>query len=548
MTLSQGQILNNRYRIAKSLGQGGFSAVYRAWDLNLNSPCALKENLETSPEAIRQFAREASMLANLRHPNLPKVIDHFSIPGMGEYLVMEFIEGQDLQELLDQSGRSLPEVQTLPWILQVCDALNYLHSRNPPIIHRDIKPANIRITPEETAVLVDFGIAKIYNPTKRTTQGARATTPGYAPFEQYGQVPTDTRSDVYGLGATLYALLTGQVPIESIIRVTGEPLIPPREINPNISPQVESSILRAMEIMPEKRYQSILEFKTSLFTKQHIPAVPVVTPIELAPQATYIASTSAKAVRAKETGVKLSIWHILIGALITLVVITLGFGALSALGFITFSALGNRTPETATSSTPIALLPSTTTRSIVDMSTPGSIEPLTTSPIPVSTRTLLPTTALQTTTPLSLTNQPIMLDNWTATGLWAEVTNCPFEGVCWTDSPIGNYGNKRETTIVTADSIYIEPIWVSPYLVFWMKLDLEPGYDVANVDMQTQEKPIWWQVSFFKNNIGWSEAHIPLEKYKGQRVLFRFRLFSDDLLNRDGWYLQNIRIEPNYYP
>lgn len=216
MALNTGQILHSRYRIVKRLGEGGFGAVYRAWDINLNGPCAIKENFDASPAAYSQFAREASLLYNLRHPNLPRVIDHFSVPGQGQYLVMDYIDGEDLQHKIDQAAGPLPEAQAIKWILQVCEALIYLHSRTPPIIHRDIKPANVRITPDGTAMLVDFGIAKVYDPERRTTLGAQAVTPGYSPFEQYGQKSTDVRTDVYALGATLYAALTGQEPPESI--------------------------------------------------------------------------------------------------------------------------------------------------------------------------------------------------------------------------------------------------------------------------------------------------------------------------------------------
>ena len=128
MTLSPGQTLNNRYRIVKLLGQGGFGAVYRAWDTNLNGPCAVKENFDASPAAQAQFQREASMLFNLRHPNLPKVFDSFTLPEQGQYLVMEYIEGEDIAHRLERTGAPLEEAQALDWIGQVCDALIYLHS------------------------------------------------------------------------------------------------------------------------------------------------------------------------------------------------------------------------------------------------------------------------------------------------------------------------------------------------------------------------------------------------------------------------------------
>jgi peptide/nickel transport system substrate-binding protein len=264
MTLNTGQILNNRYRIVKMLGQGGFGAVYRAWDLNLNAPCAVKENFETSPDAGRQFAREASMLANLHHPNLPRVTDHFSLPGQGQYLVMDYVEGQDVNEIMLASSELLPEAQVLNLARQVCDALEYLHTRTPPIVHRDIKPANIRVRSDGVVMLVDFGIAKFYDPTLRTTMGARAVTPGYSPFEQYGQKPTDARTDIYALGATLYALLTGQVPVESIERMSGTELPTIRQFNPLVSENTEQTILKALETLPNHRFQSAADFRTAL--------------------------------------------------------------------------------------------------------------------------------------------------------------------------------------------------------------------------------------------------------------------------------------------
>ncbi|MFC1878900.1 serine/threonine protein kinase [Chloroflexota bacterium] len=263
MPLQTGQVLNQRYRAVKLLGQGGFGAVYRAWDINLNKPCAVKENFETSPEAQRQFKREASILANLSHPNLPRVIDHFSIPNQGQYLVMDFVDGEDLASMLEQQGRVSKE-KALPWISQVADALTYMHTLQKPVVHRDIKPANIRITPEGKAVLVDFGLVKFYEPSKHTTVGARAITPGYAPPEQYGQGITDERTDIYGLAATLYALLTGYEPIESVIRITGQRLAPAHQVDPNIPASIGQAIEHAMQLEPDHRQRTVAEFKAAL--------------------------------------------------------------------------------------------------------------------------------------------------------------------------------------------------------------------------------------------------------------------------------------------
>jgi peptide/nickel transport system substrate-binding protein len=274
MPLKTGQILNNRYRIVKLLGQGGFGAVYRAWDVNLSRPCAVKENMDASPEAQVQFGREATILANLIHPNLARVTDYFFLPGQGQYLVMDYVEGEDLQGMLERTRASIPEPQALDWIGQVCDALNYMHAQNPPIIHRDIKPANIKITPEGKAVLVDFGIAKLYDPNLKTTLGARAVTPGYSSPEQYGQGKTDPRSDIYSLGATLYTLVTGQTPPESVeilMRDSG-PVTPAVQINPHISASVSAAIAKAMDTDRTRRFTSGQAFKSALMDRASSPA------------------------------------------------------------------------------------------------------------------------------------------------------------------------------------------------------------------------------------------------------------------------------------
>jgi formylglycine-generating enzyme required for sulfatase activity len=267
MTLNQGEVLQGRYRIVKKLGEGGFGAVYQAWDINLECHRAIKENLDISPQAQRQFKIEAKILNQLSQPNLPRVIDHIIIAAQGQYLVMDYVEGQDLAEMLENGP--LPEERVLPWVIQVCDALSYLHAQNPPVIHRDIKPANIKITPGGKAMLVDFGISKIYDPKLSTTMGARAVTPGYSPPEQYGQGSTDARSDLYALGATLYHLLTGQAPPDSVDIMTQSCPPPPPvvDLNPSISNQTGTVIQRAMALDRDTRWQSAHEFKEAITTQ-----------------------------------------------------------------------------------------------------------------------------------------------------------------------------------------------------------------------------------------------------------------------------------------
>jgi len=264
MPLQPGQIINKRYRIIRQLGQGGFATIYRAEDMSLKSVCALKENLDYWEESQRQFERESQILAGLCHPNLPRVFDYFFQPAIGQYLVMEYVEGYDLQDVLDRVNQPLLEKKALEWIVQICDALIYLHTQTPPVIHRDIKPANIKVTPTNRAMLVDFGVAKIYDPDKRTTMAARAVTPGYSPVEQYGHGTTDAQTDQYALAATLYHLLTGTRPPESIERVTGAVLEQPRKFNGSISLHVEAAILRGMQVLATDRFSTTADFKQAL--------------------------------------------------------------------------------------------------------------------------------------------------------------------------------------------------------------------------------------------------------------------------------------------
>jgi serine/threonine protein kinase len=279
-TLQPGTILRSRYKVLELVGQGGMSAVYRAEDLRLRGrQCALKEIL---PEQIsaggpviqaqEQFYREASVLARLDHPNRPKVSDYFSHKGR-DYLVMDFVPGRNLKELLDEArraGQFLDEKQVLNWTLQLCDALEYLHSQEPPVLHRDIKPSNIKLTPRGAIKLVDFGLVKLLAPddSRTVTVVQGRGTVQYTPLEQYGGDTghTDIRSDLYSLGATLYHLLTGTQPADAKQRfLKPGSLIPPRSINPAISPTTERAILQAMAMHPDERPANVAAFRAILF-------------------------------------------------------------------------------------------------------------------------------------------------------------------------------------------------------------------------------------------------------------------------------------------
>ncbi len=264
MTLEQGTLLNGRYRIVDILGQGGMGSVYRALDENLGVEVAVKENLFTTDEYSRQFRLEAVILASLRHQNLPRVTDHFVMEEYGQYLVMDYIEGEDLRQRMERLN-TIPEEDAILVGAAVCDALSYLHTRRPPVLHRDIKPGNIKITPDGRVYLVDFGLAKLIQGSQTTTTGARAMTPGYSPPEQYGTARTDPRSDIYSLGATLYASLTGNIPEDGLARVMENvQLTPIRKHNPKISRRLSAVIEKAMEAYPDDRYQTAEEFRRGL--------------------------------------------------------------------------------------------------------------------------------------------------------------------------------------------------------------------------------------------------------------------------------------------
>jgi serine/threonine protein kinase len=277
--LNEGHLLKNRYRVVSVIGHGGMGAIYLADDERLSGrKCAIKE-VEQDPslperlqqEAREQFYREASILARLDHPNLPKVSDFFS-SGNRDYLVMDFVPGQDLRNMVEnarQLGNFLPDPDILGWTAQLCDALEYLHNQDPPILHRDIKPGNIRVTPNGLVKLVDFGLVKVMVPDEMTITVMQGRgTALYTPLEQYGGDTghTDVRSDIYAMGCTLYHLFTGQAPPEAKQRfLNPDSLFPPRRLNPKITPEIERTILWAMALHPDDRPATIKNFREALF-------------------------------------------------------------------------------------------------------------------------------------------------------------------------------------------------------------------------------------------------------------------------------------------
>jgi len=290
--LKAGEILRGRYKIRRIIGQGGMGSIYLAEDLRLEGRlCALKEveHDRTLPadlirEAREQFQREAVVLARLDHPNLPKVSDFFSIGGR-DYLVMDYVPGKDLRTMMmeaRQSGTFLAEADVLNWAIQLSDALEYLHSQDPPILHRDIKPSNLKLTPAGLVKLVDFGLVKLLAPGEVTITILQGQgTALYTPLEQYGgdSGHTNVRTDIYAFGATLYHLLTNQPPTDARERfLRPESLIPLRQINPAVSPRVERAILWAMSLHPSDRPESVREFREALIGDYNPPKRPASRP------------------------------------------------------------------------------------------------------------------------------------------------------------------------------------------------------------------------------------------------------------------------------
>jgi serine/threonine-protein kinase len=282
--LKTGETLRGRYRIRRIIGQGGMGCIYLADDLRLEGrQCALKEveHDKTLPpkmvqEARDQFLREATVLARLDHPNLPKVSDFFT-NGPRDYLVMDFIPGKDLRTLMTESAENkvfLAEIDVLNWSNQLADALTYLHQQNPPILHRDIKPSNLKLTPTGVLKLVDFGLVKLLAPGEVTITILQGQgTALYTPFEQYGGDTghTDARSDIFSFGSTLYHLLTNHPPADTRERfLDPNSLIEPRNLNPGISIHTQKAILWAMELHPDDRPENVEAFRDALIGSRPI--------------------------------------------------------------------------------------------------------------------------------------------------------------------------------------------------------------------------------------------------------------------------------------
>jgi eukaryotic-like serine/threonine-protein kinase len=281
LMLTPETILQGRYRIVRQLGQGGMGAVYEAIDQRLDTTVALKETLFADERLRKQFEREARLLARLHHPALPRVSDHFS-EGDGQFLVMQFIPGDDLSEKMTRKRGAFPADQVLTWADQLLDALDYLHTQDPQIVHRDIKPQNLKLTPRGQIILLDFGLAKGQaGDVSRVTTAASifGYTPNYAPLEQIQGLGTDARSDLYSLGATLYHLITGVKPPDALTRAAAlvngqpDPLQLASVANAAVSTDIDTFLSKAMAQNRDQRYANAAEMRRDLHVANRLATV-----------------------------------------------------------------------------------------------------------------------------------------------------------------------------------------------------------------------------------------------------------------------------------
>ncbi len=279
--IEPGALVIQRYQIVRLIGRGGMGAVYEAIDLRLRNTVALKEMIGSTAENAEAFEHEAQLLASLRHPALPKVIDYFC-DGTGRFLVMEFFSGADLAALHARRGGPFPLSDVLDWADQLLTALEYLHSRTPPVIHRDIKPQNLKLTPDGQIVLLDFGLARGAN----RDASFFGYTLQYAPLEQIESSGTEPRSDLYALAATLYHLLTDRPPTNAPVRAEAlragrpDPLRPICELNSEVVPEMGEVFGRALAISRDARPPSAAVMRQAM-RESSVQLVPTVisTPV-----------------------------------------------------------------------------------------------------------------------------------------------------------------------------------------------------------------------------------------------------------------------------
>lgn len=406
-TMEPGSILKSRYQVVEQLGKGGMGEVFLAQDESLDTKVAIKSNHNLSAHASAQFLREARLLASLKHPNLPRVIDYFTEED-SQYLVMDFVPGENLKELVE-AKREITHGQVMKWAAQLSNALTYLHTQNPPIYHRDIKPANIKLTPSGEVVLVDFGIAKMGEASQETQTGAWAFSPGFAPPEQVSGMRTGPYSDQFSLAATLYFLIAKKPPADSARRMMGEEdLVPLENIDSALPAHFCNAVTKALSIKPEARFSTVSDFFQSLSSASPIPDPASVQNTVIAtarPVPPRIDPPSAVPVIAPEMPRKKSSPLMLVISLLLLAgVVTGGYFALNALGI-----LGGKQPASPVVDTTatIAAAAATLANQMIPTETVALVTP---------TETLTPTPEPVVFTPLGKSNKVAFISNRQADG------------------------------------------------------------------------------------------------------------------------------------
>jgi serine/threonine protein kinase len=493
MPLPAGQVINNRYRIRSTLGQSRQEVVYSAWDISLNSPVAIQEILNTSPECIQEFGYEARRLANLRHPGLPYVVDHFNLAGQGQYLILEYVDGKDLQSLINRSGNGLPWAQVVSWFGQVGESLAYLHSQTPPIIHREVKPANVKIIPSGQAMLVGNGIARSSDPGRRATFVPGSGSVAFLSPEFFSN-NADVRSDIYSLGATLYVTLTGRMPLESLKRQAGQTLIPPRQINPAIPPGIEQAVLKAMQLAPEGRFQSVREMLAALgiASGAGYPVAPTV----------QVTNPEANALPARHS--RSSGW--LFGAIIGLLALCLIGGIIGGWGIYSYVFAPSQTAakqtdsELAKTATALYLsqINSPTSLASATRNPPeGAIPGLTPNPTLVSSPTQLPSQTLAPSATLFPSRTPFL----------SPTSGLPLIPT-WVPCP-GTYPSRLQVGIqafVSYDPPLANRVRTQPNGVAAVVGFIQPGEKVTIIGGPIcSDEWIWWQVRSLQSGMtGWT--------------------------------------------
>ena len=450
--LQPGHTLQGRYTVRHQLGRGGMGSVYRAFDHRLSLDVAVKEFAPPPglrPEELRQlqeqFRREATTLARLNHPGVVNVSDFFEEDGRA-FLVMSLVQGENLAERIERDG-PLPEAAVIRLGMQLLEALNYCHQHQ--VLHRDIKPNNLILLPDGVPILVDFGLVKLWNPANPTTHTLMRGmgTPHYASPEQYGFVAghTDSRSDLYSVGATLYYALTAQAPPVATDRMLRPELMRPlAHVAPWLSPDVAAVVSQALELQPEARFATAVAMHAALLATT--TAAPQV--------ASTMSPSTARVTAARATTVPPRTWPIWLPAVA-------GIALLAVIGFLAWRLLGDGPPGPET--------PSIAERSIVVATQPAVS---TTAAPPTQTLAPTATAAPPTATAMPPTTAPTTAPVVPAGGSVAAARFTPAR----IDGDLSEWAGQ--------------PTYDSPFLVYW-----DDGWD------QTNDGTVRW-------HLGWDDVNL----------------------------------------